>query len=222
MSTMNFLEKDLETIIWENYAACEQRGLFLNYKNGFEHGLRFRQMGLHPFGVADLVNIYYNPFNNRCFVQIIECKRQQVNAATYLQAKRYGTAIEDIFFDFYLDGIKPEITYYLIGSELNTDGDLAHAIAKDESCKTYLYKYGVDGIRFEDHSRYWGYGISSIGTEKHIAPRADIKNHIIKGQIWRSEQELVRGNFESPLLVTSEGVLLNTWLTDFDSYGPAD
>lgn len=217
---MNFLEKDLETIIWENYAACERRGLLIDYEAGFQYGLKFRQLNLMPFGIADLVNIYYDPFRKICKAQVIECKKHRIDAATYLQAKRYGSAISDLFFKADID-VDFVLSYVLVGAELNNDGELAHVIAQDTSCKSFIYKYAVDGIAFHDVTRQWGYSTTSIGSEREIAGRDDIRQHVVAGRKWMHETTLEKGDYQSPLLVTPDGVLLNTWLTDFDTYGPA-
>lgn len=217
---MNFLEKDLETIIWENYDACEQRGLAIKTAT-YNHGRRFRQMNLMPAGIADLVNIYYDRFYKELYIQVIECKRQVVNADTYLQAKRYAAALLDIIANAEIAHIKKHVEIILIGASINTDSPWANAIGQDDSCSSFIYKYGVDGIKFIDCSIHWWAASSSLGTTNEIVDRYDIGGYVLDKQALHRSDELARGEYLAPLRITPDGVLINSHYTDFDTYGPA-
>lgn len=216
---MNFLEKDLETIIWENYEACEAKGLRIGF-NAYQNGLRFRQMNLMPYGIADLINVYFNPYTDQCWVQVIECKKDRIDAATYLQAKRYGTAIGEVFLQMGLVTSMPILSYVLVGSKVDASGEMAHVISQDKTCQSFTYKYGVNGIEFYDASAHWWYEVSSVGTDRSVAPRPDIEKYILSAKHGLDQQRIAEGNEQSPLLISASGVLVNTGLIDWHNHGP--
>lgn len=218
---MNFLEKDLETIIWENYASCEDRGLHINNQL-FQHGRRFRQMNLLPAGIADLVNIHYDPYARELSIQVIECKRGKVNADTYVQAKRYAAALRDIVvFDDLLDVAKTTVTLVLIGAAIDTDSPFAGTIAQDGACRSFIYKYGLNGIEFLDCSIHWWATSSPLGSGNEVPDRYNIGQYVRACQYELYKSKQAKGDYMSPLLITPNGVLLNTWLSDLDFYGSA-
>jgi hypothetical protein len=88
----NFLEKDLETIIWENFMRCAEKGLDVD-QNFFQYGKGYRQLNLAPYGIADLIYIHYSPRQKSWHVLVMELKRAKIDMAAYQQAKRYQTAI---------------------------------------------------------------------------------------------------------------------------------
>lgn len=213
---MNFLEKDLETIIWEQYEACQQRGLRINFAP-FEQGKRIRQMNLMPLGIADLVSIYYDPIFNECWLQVIECKRGKVTGDTYLQAKRYMAALEELLQNTDLIGahtIKVHTTIVLIGASVDTSTSLIHTIATDRSCLTYTYSYGVDGIRFDDKSNYWWLdGSPLMSHDEWIQDTHELGGYIRECQYAHYKHRQTHGDPTQPLLVTSDGVLFNPELS---------
>lgn len=153
---MKFLERDLESIIYTNYSKLVHRGLDID-QTFYEGGLKFRQMRLGVFGIADLVYINYSPIQDKWHVQVIECKRGPVNGETYLQAKRYARAVEDIllFSPETRRSTRIATSVVLIGEKVDCKGQISHAISLDTSCTTFTYKYLFDGIAFRDCSIYW-------------------------------------------------------------------
>jgi hypothetical protein len=209
---MDFLEKDLEAIIWEYAPECEARGFSILQMEHFSQGRRFRQMQLGPYGIADLVHVYYNPHINQFWIQVIECKRNKVNAETYLQAKRYVSAVKDAVFSSDMPVCKIATSVILVGASVDTSSPLAHVIANDPDCHTYTYKYAVDGIHFEDQGFLWR-------AETYLEMPSFFERTIRAFDEYRTKEQatyngfvLEHGNPSSPLLITAAGVLLNTEL----------
>jgi hypothetical protein len=207
---MNFLEKDLETIIFENYEACEQRGLRID-SAAFALGRRYRQFNLGAYGVADLVNVHYDAAINRCWVQVIECKRGPVTVATYQQAKRYVTGLQQVFAKLYdYAQVRPELVFstVLIGSHVASNDPFGHVVAQDRSCTSYSYSYGIDGINFSDCSIYW-WADSTHEDEGILGAYHELDDYLAGARMeWRTEVG-EDGDHTKPLLVTADGVLLN-------------
>lgn len=207
---MNFLEKDLETIIWENYDACDDRGLTIGSRHFIGGGLRLRQMNLMPFGIADLVNIYFNRFSGHCWVQIIECKKDKVDANTYLQAKRYATAITDILYSMPLGApTSIAISIVLAGKSVDTSGPIAHAVAQDTNCDTFTYSYGLNGISFSDATMHWKAAVSSAGCGEDVGSSALVRGFILDARYEGHKDVRRYGDPTQPLMITPDGILLN-------------
>ncbi|MGI4736305.1 MAG: hypothetical protein ACRYG7_14100 [Janthinobacterium lividum] len=141
---MNFLEKDLETIIWENPAYCYSRGLHLPTGGG----MRWRQLNLAPYGVADLVYISISE-GPTLSVTIIECKRDVVDLAAYGQACRYQTALSAYLPALCVNYDSLEFRRVLIGRQVSTKQEFLHILAADSNTDVYTYSYAYDGIQFQ-------------------------------------------------------------------------
>jgi hypothetical protein len=209
---MNFLEKDLETILWESPAECEARGFTMLQMAYFSKGKRFRQMQLGPYGIADLVHIYYNAHSNQAWVHIIECKKDKVNADTYLQARRYVSGVRQAFSLSDLPTCQVNYAVILVGSSVDTAGPLSHAITEDFNCFTYRYSYKVDGIHFEDVSAHWGYESYWEMPGFFDQTVRSVDEYRIMASAANAERLLEEGDADMPLLITSDGVLINTGL----------
>jgi hypothetical protein len=123
---------------------------------------RMRQVQLAPYGIADIVNIVFpNREHRTLLIQVIECKRDMVNMATYAQAKRYLTALRQALAPFVAEfdntRIKVKWECVLVGHRLETDGDFVYILNEDPACKVFTYhKEGGELLFTERHSR-WGY-----------------------------------------------------------------
>ena len=171
---MDFLEKDLEQIIFE---ATEDQLESLDLK-----GKRFRQLRIGNYGIADLVYIdrEYNwdidSFDEKGYpvetiseyglkITICELKKDKIGISAFLQAINYCKGIKT-----YLD--KREFYNYnfeilLMGRSIDTSGsfvfitDLVENYS-DESkfegwinkIKFFTYSYGFDGISFKREKNY--------------------------------------------------------------------
>lgn len=227
---MNFLEKNLETIIWENYDACEQRGLAIDW-SFFRGGLTFRQLQLPPYGIADLVNMRYDAVNKQYVVQVIELKRGKIDMLAYMQAKRYITALHVLLRRANRHEERTPFVFatVLIGSEVDKSGDFVFAFNYDLHCKAFTYAYDFDGIRFTDIGKEWRLtnDTSSTGNadlvEQLKMQRAqdEVGYELYLADIERTsfEDKQTHGDWTLPLVVTSDGVLLNTDLLDLSNDG---
>jgi hypothetical protein len=221
---MNFLEKNLEDIIWNNYEACAERGLDLNDYGVLEDldRLRLRQPALHPYGIADLVNFYYDPYIHRLAIQVIECKKAVVNLDTYKQAKRYETAyrhfLEKPIAHVIKNGGSVVYETVLVGASFDPTNDFGFIYNSDATCSAYVYSYNVDGIRFERVDKTWQRTAANPGcmqaAQKQVSDfaRASIFNniremeeHAAYNKLWIQKE----GDHYEPLLITPNGVLLN-------------
>jgi hypothetical protein len=213
---MNFLEKDLETIIFENYEACYTRGLAIDFAC-YPAGdvLRLRQPSLAPYGTPDLVNINYSPERQSLHIQIIECKKDAIDLDTYLQAKRYVSGYRDAL-RFLVDSLSflpgnVFIKTVLIGKSFDPSAGFAYLYNDDPDCSAYTYHYSVEGIRFDAVPKGWRMDLKH--TAAHVLGLVDsITAHMdVQAEDHYDYQRLV-GDPSLPLLVTRDGVLLNTQL----------
>jgi hypothetical protein len=157
---MKFLEKDLETIIWEsNNEKLQEKGLLID-------GRKKRQLRIGNYGIADLVTFeiihdYFHPA--KCFLNItvFELKKEKAGISAFLQALRYCKGIQT-----YLSDKKPKIWFklniVLCAKEIDTSSDyifLTDLISSSEyekinSVDNYSFDYGIDGINFKLESGY--------------------------------------------------------------------
>ncbi len=218
---MSFLEKTLETIIWENYEACEERGL--NIAQGFfKFGSKHRQLNLAPYGIADLVNIRYYAPEEMFYIQVIELKKGKVDTAAYLQAKRYQTALQGVVLRaFHRLKKEPRMHFstVLIGDEVEKAGDFVFALNADFACQAFVYSYGFDGIHFEDAGKEWA--INNAGASSQLALLAselvetagfedgNLAHSLALQQANRVAAKLEFGDYEQALIITPTGITLN-------------
>lgn len=153
---MNFLEKNLEAIIFKELAFCQERGLNISPL----HGTMYRQMNLAPYGVADLIQIGYDDIEERIHLRVIECKRNVIDAATYAQAARYQAAIARILVCCTSDPILEKV---LIGQRIDAKADFWALVTSDPFCSAYTYEYRSDGIRFKAQHAYSHFGKADAG-----------------------------------------------------------
>lgn len=173
---MRFLEKDLETIIYENYDACWEYGLDISQIEHYPgHCGRYRQLRLGPYGVADLVNINIEHREREVVIQVIECKREVINLDTYKQAKRYVTALMNLLREKM--GLAEEdwqisVETVLIGRRVEQNDGFIFVYNDDPRCKAFTYDYSVDGLAFTVVPKTWRYSkaMDQTATEQFLAP----------------------------------------------------
>ena len=139
---MNFLEKNLESIIFKEFEYCQSRGLDLKPHQSFT----YRQLNLAPFGIPDLIQVGRGHEEDTLKIRIIECKRNIIDATTYGQAARYQVALSRIF-GCCCSGM--EFEKVLIGQRVSDKNDFWGIVAADSNCTVYTYAYQADGIRFK-------------------------------------------------------------------------
>lgn len=159
---MNFLEKDLEDIIYENANTVEGRKLL--EERGLEFsGHTYRQVSMGKYGIADLVNIH--AYSDRIRkghsahyldVNVIELKKDIINIDTLLQAVGYKKAVEE-YFDNYCskawDVLDVKVT--LIGKKIEIESNFVFLLDELDWLHAYTYSYSINGLHFEE--RYGWY-----------------------------------------------------------------
>lgn len=216
---MRFLEKDLETIIWENYSKCYERGLDIHcfdFDNITSAG--FRQLSLGGYGIADLVNIELDSISKYVFIQVIECKKDDINAATYGQAKRYMYAIKQLFLrrgiiDYDWE-IRQEIV--LIGRNFDRSGDFEFICEEDDFCTALTYDYTIDGLQFSTVGRpafRQGSQPEHAAYKWLLTPIYQMMEDLsIASKALResaAEQICLAGDWREPILIGIDGCRLN-------------
>lgn len=147
---MDFLEKDLEDIIFEASQTEEgkekllERGLPIN-------GGMLRQVELGNYGRADLLSIS----THRCKsgrllnVEVIELKKDFVDVNTLIQACRYTTAVQRYIQTKFKDKFLSDCKVTLIGKDIQKNDEFPFLYNHiSDLCSIYKYSYGIDGIRF--------------------------------------------------------------------------
>ena len=167
---MKFLENDLEEIIYTSGRdVLEQRGLTIN-------GKLLRQVKIGNYGIADLIEFErptYDCNGGEFFIPgritIYELKKEQVGIAALLQALSYVKGVQQ-----YLQSKNKSDQYIidivLIGKTIDEKGSFCFienllSIKNDYHDKNtyieepgiisfYTYKYGIDGLFFENMQGY--------------------------------------------------------------------
>lgn len=146
---IDFLERDLEDIIWDAQATkegrmnLEKRGLSID-------GKMFRQVELGRYGRLDLLTA--SIFKRTINATIYELKGHKVNAQTMSQAAKYGTAIREYVGNVY-EGLNISIRYILIGRELDLRSDFVYLYNESSLFEIYTYSFDIDGISFHNHDK---------------------------------------------------------------------
>jgi hypothetical protein len=147
---MNFLEKDLEDIIFTTPSeSLEKVGLSIR-------GKRLRQLKIGNYGIADLVTFQKPVYSLKSkthwegTITIYELKKNEINISTLMQCARYLTGIKSYMKSRGLVGYEYKIV--LIGREFNMNGEFPylHDILADfDLLECYEYSYQFNGINFE-------------------------------------------------------------------------
>jgi hypothetical protein len=174
---MRFLEKDLEEIIWNsNRERLSERGLTIN-------GKLIRQLKIGNYGIADLVSFerpkYHKYYGEMAKgrITVYELKKDEISVSAFFQAVRYVKGIMSYIdqhtnfsvcdFDYSItligtyDG-KSDIVYL---SDLFTYSNAELAGDGIANCEVSImsYKFGLEGIFFEDLS---GYKLTNEGFKR--------------------------------------------------------
>lgn len=160
---MEFLEKDLEQIIFEaNEKELDNAGLILR-------GKRYRQLRIGSYGIADLVYIirpHFNPYSKTMMkgkISVVELKQNTITVSAFLQAVRYVRGIQR-FFELHRADLQDcfDFEIVLIGSKLDMDSSVvflpdlfqndSDGFIYESSITTVeilTYKMNLDGLRFK-------------------------------------------------------------------------
>lgn len=157
---MNFLEKDLETIIYDsNKKKLEERGLRLT-------GKLIRQLRIGNYGISDLVEVNSDYLNGYRYldINVIEIKKDEINLNTFLQALGYAKGIQKYLEDV-RDFYRYTLRITLIGRLLDKSNnflyltDLINSNTPDlgsiNSVSYYTYSYELEGLKFTGEYGYY-------------------------------------------------------------------
>src|SRR6188768_3636169 len=163
---MNFLEKELEQIIWESdNMKLRQKGLEIS-------GKKFRQLRVGNYGILDLLTVeklYYSNFRDRrndpyLNITVYELKKEKVGISAFLQSIKYCKGIKSYLSKRKL-GLKFKLNVVLCAKEVDTTGDFiyltdlfTHEIntpnSNINSVSAYSFNFDIDGINFRSHTEY--------------------------------------------------------------------
>lgn len=155
--TMNFLEKDLEQIIFEaDNKHLNKRGLPIK-------GRKIRQLRIGNYGIADLITYQYKSYmdeylnyvTNKLLITVYEFKKDEINTETLLQVIRYAKGIERwLEKNERLEFIEVDFEFVLCGKSINTKSNWVYLIDYFTNLEVYKYEYDIDGISFHETSQY--------------------------------------------------------------------
>lgn len=158
---MEFLEKDLEQIIFEaDKDLLKKRGLNIE-------GKMFRQLKIGNYGIADLVTIKKPKYceitgeHHPLEITIYELKKEKIGISTFLQALRYAKGIDSYVDNKYNLDISPIYKIVCVGKDIDKKSSfifLSDFFKGNEgevfSLENYTYKYGIDGLFFQSITGY--------------------------------------------------------------------
>lgn len=160
---MNFLEKDLETIIYETpNEILQERGLNIS-------GRKKRQVRIGNYGIADMITLEksipslmngdYNFFRpDSTEIIIYELKQNKISVNAFLQSLRYMKGV-----DMYLKSRNFNdytIKLVLIGKEIELQSSIIYLTDyfvdsnANPILKFYTYIYEINGLKFIEHENY--------------------------------------------------------------------
>lgn len=164
---MKFLEKNLETIIYESdYDSLGKRGLYLS-------GNKFRQVKIGNYGIADLIYferpVFYkkNDYNEHSFshgtITIVELKKDVIDIDSFTQSLRYAKGIRRYLKKKDIEH-KYKIEILLVGKSVDTSSSFVYLTDLVLDCgdifiidkfrippisfSIHTYSYELDGLRF--------------------------------------------------------------------------
>lgn len=157
---MNFLEKDLENIIWESdNELLKSRGLLIG-------GKKLRQLKIGNYGIADIVTIEkkydYFPCDPYLSITVHEYKKDNISISSFLQALNYCKGISTYLHKREFYAFTLNIT--LCGKNLDTSGsfcfmpdllsfsNIRYGVVNKISF--FTYKYELSGLNFINHNNY--------------------------------------------------------------------
>lgn len=174
---MNFLEKDLEQIIYEaDKELLANKGLKIS-------GKLFKQLRIGNYGIADLVSFtrpgldLNSPYEDFKFrkgkIQVIELKKDNISISAFMQALRYVKGIKTYLEKKSIED-KYNVEILLIGKNLDLESSFIYLtdflisesdyILDDSKFEVdlnyYTYKYGLNGIEF---NQQYGYNLVNKG-----------------------------------------------------------
>lgn len=166
---MEFLEKDLEDVICdalktkEGQESLYDKGFHFTLSNG--HLKYKRQLNLGVYGICDLIisskddselTDIFGLMQSRLTIEVVELKKGVLNERSLIQVMRYVRGVER-----YMKRHHPNAWYSviptLVGKSVD-DGDWVYLIDRVDGLRVFTYRYGIDGISFEEHRGFYRMG----------------------------------------------------------------
>lgn len=135
--SMEFLEKDLEQIIFEtDNEILVKRGFLIN-------GKKIRQLRIGNYGIADIVTFWRN--RDIISFEVFELKKDVINITTLLQAYNYVKGI-----DHYLKsrGFKTKFYITLVGRKIDISTSFCFLPDLIDNLSFFTYNFDIDGLKF--------------------------------------------------------------------------
>lgn len=142
---MEFLEKDLEQIIWEtDEQTLFERGLAIN-------GRKYRQLKIGNYGIADIVTFEREHGINHMKFTVYELKKEVINVSALLQAYSYVKGISS-YLKF--RGWDYEFEVVLIGKQIETSTSFCYLTDLIDNFFVFTYHMDIDGLFFTPQINY--------------------------------------------------------------------
>lgn len=163
---MEFLEKDLENIIWEaDNKILREKGLPID-------GKKYRQLRIGNYGISDIItaskNMEYSYAEQEYYsyldITVYELKKEKVGIGAFLQAIKYCKGIQS-----YLNEKKPDLLYkiniVLLAKSVDLSGEFIYItdlFPKEiegnfkliNGVSFYSFNYDINGITFKEVCNY--------------------------------------------------------------------
>jgi len=173
---MDFLEKDLEDIIWENLGKENVRKLYdkgldlfsiINEINSSQDIIesplmKYRQLKIGNYGIADIVLVEKNydyGFKGEIVpgidIYIIELKKGKIDLNAIKQTYRYKIGIERYLRQRGIKLHNIKIYPVVIGKKINEDHDWVYMAESLDNLRVFSYNYAIDGLSFEEETFYY-------------------------------------------------------------------
>ena len=146
---MNFLEKDLESIIYESFANLKDRQQLVN--RGLYHiedaGYMARQVRIGNYGIADLITMRRD--ESIIQIYVYELKKNVVNIDALIQCSRYARGIRS-YLTKRFPTCKIFVDCVLIGARIDESSDWVYLFNESlKNVSVYTYKYELNGLKFK-------------------------------------------------------------------------
>ncbi len=161
---MEFSEKVLEDIIWDNAQSPEGRKL-LQERGLVISGMMFRQVDLGAYGRADLITVEYIPHIDLIDVVVYELKKGCINVNALMQAGRYVTALQKHGLGHSDWNSDIDFSIRLIGDSIDKNGDFTFLYNELDKVEIYTYGFKLSGLYFNYTDKCFFYVKENINAD---------------------------------------------------------
>jgi len=149
---MQFLEKDLEDIIFEALQTEEGRSelLIKGFPYVADNPIVHRQFRIQGYGIADLIIVTEN--NGKYFIKIIELKKDKIGISAVEQICTYKNGIDNILINLLqvpIEDIDIDIQLILIGEDIK-QGNFIYVTEQIQNLSIFKFKISLSGLNFTE------------------------------------------------------------------------